>query len=542
VRFQKQSEGNEMSKKLKLVFLKSRLLSGFGILAMLLGQIPVSVFAAPPAPARIYLPLVATGGQPSPLPASPYATALSQALARCAATALNQVCYAGGSLTLTGGGPLTTPGQAAALDGVSGLKLISPDASHFSVALLRLAADSATPDLGLTVLAFGNVEIQNLTLFTAAAANGDAAPALSFSSSPVPGADPITGGLIVHNPSHEDPLSITLNGADLTLASSAVVQAQPGAQMTVTNTTGTVLVQTNAGEAALPQAHQSSILLDNAGKAVGAPTPPSEIEAALLVPLVPSNSDDENLLVPLVRPAQDMRALLLADFDRAHKRCMQGSSRHVYNVFYWARFLKEFKLLSDDEWLVLDIQIRQCARFEIEFNSEITGSSSTSAGSTHVRGQGMIVSFDFDGQLVSQETMPITHLNYNFTAPPICPYQTSVTDGALHMTEASLRINGNNLEISTTIQPVAMEEYVRYTCDGMQMPQIAAFARWRMMFLDLHKPEQLGFDHLYKLDNWKYLSGEIFAESIFADRQAAFYDGVSSESMWMFMLHKPGGL
>ena len=136
-----------------------------------------------------YLPIVFGPGKPGPSPASPYAAALSQALADCAGTVLNQVCYAGGSVTLDGGGPLTTPGQVATLDGVSGLTLVSPDAGHWSVALVRLAADSPTPGLGLTLLAFGNVAIRNLTLFRAAAANGDVAPALSFSSSPVPGQD-----------------------------------------------------------------------------------------------------------------------------------------------------------------------------------------------------------------------------------------------------------------------------------------------------------------------------------------------------------------
>jgi len=202
---------------------------------------------------HVFLPLALAPGQPPP--ASPYAAALSQALADCTATALNQVCYGGGSVTLDGGGPLTTPGQVATLDGVSGLTLVSPDAAHWRIALLRLAADSPTPDLGLTLLAFGNVEIHNLTLFQLAAGNGDVAPALSFSSSPVPGQALMTGGLIVYNPNHEEPLFIRLNGADLTLASSAVVQAQPGANMTVTMATGSALVSPADGEGAVIQSY-----------------------------------------------------------------------------------------------------------------------------------------------------------------------------------------------------------------------------------------------------------------------------------------------
>ena len=144
-----------------------------------------------------------------------------------------------------------------------------------------------TTGLGLTLIAFGNVEIRNLTLFQAATGNGDVAPALSFSSSPVAGQDPETGGLIVYNPNHEEPLSLRLNGADLTLASSAVVQAKPGDKMTVSMAAGSALVSTSAGESAAAQAQQLSVPLDGNGAATGAPTAPTIPGEELLEPLVP---------------------------------------------------------------------------------------------------------------------------------------------------------------------------------------------------------------------------------------------------------------
>jgi hypothetical protein len=211
-------------------------------------------------------------------------------------TTLNQVCYAGGSVTLDGG-PLTTPGQVATLDGVSGLTLVSPDAGHWSVALLRLAADSPTPDPRLTLLAFGNVESRNLTLFDAAAGNRDVAPALSFSSNPVPGLDPEMGGLIVYDPTPGEPLSINLNGADLTLASSAIVQAQPWVKMIVTMATGSALVNTAADD----------------GTAADAPATPTTIEDRLLEPLVPHYEGD--LLTPLVPPL-----LVRSGWGAGHRR------------------------------------------------------------------------------------------------------------------------------------------------------------------------------------------------------------------------------
>lgn len=257
--------------------------TSLAMLAMLSGLLPYSLLveplaahavapAADPAPTvdvavdnhgstesvyKAYLPMAFGQGQSGPTPPSAYATALSQALADCAATPLNKICYGQGSVTLAGGASLTTPGQVASLDGVSGLTLVSPDPGHWSVALLRLAVESPSSALGLTLLAFGNVEIRDLMLFDSAAADADLAPALSFSSSPVPGQDPETGGLIVYNPSDEEPLAIGLNGADLILVSSAVVQAQPGDRMIVTMATGSALVNTPEGDETVRGSHES---------------------------------------------------------------------------------------------------------------------------------------------------------------------------------------------------------------------------------------------------------------------------------------------
>ncbi|MBI5031083.1 MAG: hypothetical protein HZB51_11190 [Chloroflexi bacterium] len=336
---------------------------------------------------KVYLPIVLKPS--SPPPASPYAAALSQALAKCAGTTLNQVCYASGSVTLVGGGPLTTPGQVATLDGVSGLTLVSPDKDHWSIALLRLAADSPTSNFGLTLLAFGNITIRNLTLFHTAVGNGDVAPALSFSSGPVTGQKAVTGGIIVYNPNHEEPLSIRLNGADLTLASSALVQAQPGVKMTVMMATGNALVDTAAGDGAVVQTHQLTVPLDGDGNVAGAPTTPTAIDQAqlddmndLLEPLVPE------LPVDLNRELQDN----LDQFDAALYLCIQGNSRQVYRVMYYARLLKMYEShYPSDRMSLINFQVTNCATFEIEFNSVIYSTLISASGSMYIQGQGMIV-------------------------------------------------------------------------------------------------------------------------------------------------------
>ena len=48
----------------------------------------------------------------------------------------------------------------------------------------------------------------------------------------------------------------------------------------------------------------------------------------------------------------------------------------------------------------INVQVRQCATFELEFNSVITGTASYISGNLYVQGQGMIVSYDMDGRLV----------------------------------------------------------------------------------------------------------------------------------------------
>ncbi len=539
------------------------------ILAMLLGLLPGSISAASLAAQvavpvsgpqltvssavvnasatddlvpSVYLPIVLSSGQPAPPPASPYAAALSQALADCTGTALNQVCYAGGSVTLDGGGPLTTPGQVATLDGVSGLTLVSPDAGHWSVALLRLAADSPTPDLGLTVLAFGNVEIRNLTLFDAAAGNGDVAPALSFSSSPAPGEASVTGGLLVYNPSDEEPLSITLNGADLTLASSAIVEAQPGVKMTVTMAKGSAIVNTAAGDGAVIRGQQLSVPLDGNGIAAGAPTPPTEFDASLLAPLV--IEDEESLLTPLVpsliADLNEELDDLLAKFDSAYQRCMQGNSRQVYRVMVFARLLKKNEAhLQDGLLSLIDVQVMQCATFELEFNSVVSTTSPIAWGSMYVQEQGMIVSYDMDGHLVQPAQMPLEHRRYDVDFALAQCLNLEIIDGRLIHSEGYMRVNRNRLDISTLLAPAGIFENTTWTCAD-QPYDYANPASWWTLFRELHSSEFTLTGYRFTPDHWKYTGNHILAEAILNPEVTPVEGGLTTGDTFIVLIHSPG--
>lgn len=548
--------------------MKHNWLTVMAILAMLLGLVPGSVFV-PPLAARVpgpdlaanvavvsddppielahtaYLPLVVGSGQPGPPPTSTYAAALSQALADCAGTALNQVCYGRGSVTLDGGGPLTIPGQVATLDGVSGLTLVSPDPAQWSIALLRLAADSLTPDLGLTLLVFGNVEINSLILFDAAADNWDVAPALLFSSSPVPGQDPQTGGLVLYNP-NEEPLSIDLNGVDLSLASSAVVEARPGVKMTVTMATGAALVSTASGDSGAIRGQQLTVPLDAGGAAAGAPTTPTEIDEDLLEPLVSHKEDD--LLEPLVPEFEPVDLVqefqdLLARFDSAYDRCMQGDSSQVYRVMWRGRMLRINKsLLPAGRLSLIEAQVKQCATFELEFNSVVTGTSSIAWGSIYVQEQGMIVSYDIDGQLVQPQEGPLTHVRYDmdFVWPPEC-YDVVLEDGRVGLQEGYMRINRSRLDISTpVIHPTVGEQFMGFLPCFNPPGEYPNPASWTTLFYLLHESELFVGGFQFTPAHWKYTGNQILAEAIITGREVLFNDGTATGATWLIMLHKPG--
>jgi hypothetical protein len=540
------------------------------ILAMLLGLLPSSISAASLAAQvavpvsspqltvssavvnasatddlvpSVYLPVVLSSGQPAPPPASPYAAALSEALADCTGTALNQVCYAGGSVTLDGGGPLTAPGQVATLDGVSGLTLVSPDAGHWSVALLRLAAEATTPDLGLTVLAFGNVEIRNLTLFDAATDNGDVAPALSFSSSPVPGEASVTGGLLVYNPNDEESLSITLNGADLTLASSAIVEAQPGVKMTVTMAKGTAIVNTAAGDGGVIRGQQLSVPLDGNGVAAGAPTPPTEFDDSLLAPLV---IEDDDLLTPLVpsliADLNEELDDLLAKFDSAYERCMQGDSRQVYRVMVFARLLKKNEAhLPGGLLSLIDVQVMQCATFELEFNSVISTTTPFASGSMYVQEQGIIASYDMDGHLVQPAQMPLEHRYYDvvFALAQCLDPQVEIIDGKLIHSEGYMRVNRNRLDISTLLAPAGIFENLTWTCADQPLPYANA-AAWWTLFRKLHDSEYTLTGFQFTPDDWKYTGNHILAEAILSREMSPPEGGLTAEDTFIVLIHSPG--
>jgi hypothetical protein len=442
-------------------------------------------------------------------PAGPYAQMLSRVQQMCSATGLNQVCYANGQITLqpkTGTVTFTQPGAIADLANVQGLSLTSSsaDSQKWSLAFLRLRANSVMPDQGLTILAFGNVQISDISLFENQVDPGDAVtlPSLQFTSSPIAGATGLgSSGLIVTNPTEEELLSLTLNGAAITLGSTTLVRAQPGSnEMTVAMATGTSLTEVNGESSAAARGQQVSVPLDQNGKASGPPQP-----------AVPADPVDD-LLTPL--PTQEEikkeREAYLTRLNRAIDRCLQGRSAYVYNVLYWVSIFKGFppdpegKYVDPAKLVQAYSRAAQCLTFEVDFDSNVTTSTTGLTESSHLQTQGLRLQFNYDGTLKSGGRQTLDYLSYTYNTLPGCPITTQTTPGTLEVAGGSLKIVVNQVRISMTLWVTKQPTDKAITNCPPAPPMTISHAHWVPVFSYMHddlweKPELL-----YRFNDWKY--------------------------------------
>ena len=254
-------------------------------------------------------------------------------------------------------------------------------------------------------------------------------------------------------------------------------------------------------------------------------------------PIAPTDEDD--LLAPL--DIKGAVADLLVEKDLAYDRCLQGDSRQVYRIMYFARILQEYKrkyprFFPDGSMDAIDVQVKQCARFEIEFNSDVTMTTVFASGNIYVQGQGMIVSYGMDGRLVQPAQIPLTHRRYNMNFPT--GFSVVLSDGRLVLSDSYMRINRNRLDISTKMMPVAVWEHLIFCCPAPH--EVANGHDWLTAFWFLHLSELITVDgYVFTPAHWKYTGNQILAEAIF-ERETPFMDGVATGNTWVVMLHKPG--
>lgn len=484
-----------------------------------------------PTTTQLFLPLVTNGkaaeGE-SPL-TTPYAQQLAAAGQQCADTPANHVCL--GSGVMDG---FAQVGASVPLTGVTTLAVHSPSpaVADWTVLLLRLQAPGEeTITKTLDVLAVGHVDLTALHLFTGTVTNPvsmSAVPQLHMASQPLGEGDTrAPSGLILHNP-QDELLSIAVNGAGVTLGSTAFVQAQPGVALVVNLREGSALVQAAGAAHAVVAGSQVTVPLDEQGTVAGMPGEPTEY--------------DDELIVPLLTPAQVTYNELSARLSQALLQCrLANNPKRVYRAFYFARQLNTAamrRLMSQAVWDGYAELIKRCARFEVIFDATITGDT-TADWSDQLHSDGAFVQFDYNGNLVAWASAPARHLQVSATVPVCSVSAISAPEGTFRVEAASLKLFYNTFRIALSAFPYLEPVRGTITCPA-PAPATSLTIEWNTMFLTLH-PDLWTGTPPYSIgqDAWHYTGRRIFAEAIFADRSAPVLDGTIRSTSYFILRHAP---
>lgn len=475
--------------------------------------------AAAQAPATqgndLFLPLVANNSAAAP--AGLYAQLLQRVAQHCGATGLNQICYVNGVVSLNAADDgFNAPGAVADLTDGAIVRVTSTGSSidQLSAAWLRLR--TVTPDHALTILAFGNVQIEEIALFVNETDlnNEKTLPSLRFASSPIAGVDKLgSSGLIVANPAEEDLLSLTLNGAALTLGSTALVEATPSAEMKVTMASGASRTEANGGESTAVQNQQVSVPLDASGNAAGAPTTAREL------------TDDEflaQMLDELLEKLKDQIALAntaLERLNRATDRCVAGQARYIYNVLYWVRVIEKTPgikgLINNTLLSQAYSRAANCLSFEVVFDSTVNTTHPNLRMSSHLNMEGMPVQFLVDGRFIAINSS-LDYVSYSYIPSQSCgPISIAKTAGELEVDSASLQIAGNKVRVATTLRVSKMpDESATISCPPAP-PLVVGEDHWVSVFFNMHEDLWQKPDPSFRFSEWKYNGGVNFAEAVY---------------------------
>ncbi|GAB4413658.1 MAG: hypothetical protein Fur0044_08120 [Anaerolineae bacterium] len=552
-----------------------RFAAGLGLIIILVSLLQLAAGPAaaqePQPGATLYLPLVFKSGS-SATPASPYAQMLLSALERCyEATGLNQMCYGNGQIQGAAGQTFTQPGDIENLVNGQSLTLTSPNGKNWSVALLRLRTDSITPDQSLILLAFGNAQISNLALFNGVSNDEAILPGLQFASSPVAGAPQGVSGLIIFNPAADEYQSITVNGAVVTLETSAFSQAKPGNIMNVTMVNGSALmVEAGNGSSAVIPSHQVSVPLGVDGLATGTPGAAVALAGDALAPLrlttqaQLSAANAAHPMVDIMLKAipeyftdskanafyNDLAGIYETNINKVYNRCVTEptDARSVYGLMVLNKMLRSNPNLDpafgSQRFAQLAAKMRQCATFELEFDSQVSVMKPELSYTSHVNSQGFQLWFDLNGELFfeNDQVVPIKHLNYEVIGgeAPGCAMRTILEDGQMLLVDygfATLR--GSKLKIHLEVWPDVPFEEIYYTCPGAP-PSDSIPLAWSPIFYLFHQDKLRSTPpEAYIFKDWKYNGRKNFAEAIYTDLTADF-DGASATSdSYLILVHTP---
>ena len=556
--------------------------------------------------------LAACGSGPNLSGPPEYMTALSKVLEACDQVGLNQVCFGQGTITVEPQPNVrledfTQPGDILALEAITGLRLESND--DWSVAVMRLQADFTDAEKYLTIVVMGETQLSNihaslddlppLIISSGEADATQTTPAaepvileplqgFNFSSEPLSD-DPADSpnGLLMWTPVGDETASILLNGAVVTLGSTALVHTQPGNQMTVAMLEGTTLVTAADGQTGIAEGGtQVSVpvevvltdeIRDPRAEAVAHAVaqyqpepldPRAEAVAHAVAQYAPEPLDpraeaiahavDQYIILNDPRAEAIARAVdqypdavakdIKTRYQRAINRCTDPENpqlRYVYNVLYFYNLIRAFEDpdireafrragLSD-----VEAQAASCLSFELDFDSTIYTDNSVLQSTSHVRAEGVKLQFSPNGDAKS-ESYPLQYLSFetkNISADgcPVGSFET--VDGTFQVIGGGLKINQDQLRLTIEIEPIGATENLVFACPLEEVP-VPNFIHWRTHFAIMHGSEQLEIDR-FAIKNWKFTgNGEHFAEAIYENNFSAGSSQID-DTTFIVLVHTP---
>lgn len=539
-----------------------------------------------------------------------YMSALSKALEVCEHVGVDQVCFGQGTITVEPQPNVrledfTQPGDTLALAGITGLRLeASPSIDGWGVAVMRFQADFTDPEEYLTVVVMGETELSDIhssleELPPLAFSGGEEVaddpavlePLQSFNFSSVPLSDnpaDSPNGLLMWTPLGDESASVLINGAVVTLGSTALVQAQPGNQMTVAMFEGNTLVTAADGQSGIAQGGtQVSIpielpsgeIRDPRAEAIAHavaqynPEPIDPRAAAIAdavaqytpTPLDPRAEAIAHAVAQYVGSSapSDPRAEAISwavsqyphavakdiktRYQRAIDRCTDPEtpqSRYIYNILYFYNLTRSFtdpdilEAIRQAKISDLDAAASGCLSFELDFDSTVY-TENVLQSTSHVRAEGVKLQISLNGE-VTGESSPLQYLSFdtkNITegACEVGSYET--VDGTFQVTGGGLKVNKDQLTLALEIEPKGATENLVFACPNAEVPT-PNFLHWRTYFATLHGSQQLEIDR-FSIQDWKFTGQDgHFAEAIY-ETSLPVAGAQMSETTFIVLVHTP---
>jgi hypothetical protein len=523
-----------------------------------------------------------------------YVTRLIDALTACATLARNQVCFGHGAVALTlqpgaAAQPFGQPGDVIDLSDVAALS-VGGDGANWGVAVLSLEAGLAAENENLTAFVMGPVELSLLDLALEVegdpgwiiepdtgeeTAAEDLPNPLTFEpvqrlslTSGAPAAQGWPAGLLMWTPLEGGLASFELNGVNVRLGSTALVEANPALGLTLATLEGTAVLTVGDNSGIVPGGGQASVPLDAEGYASGPITIPAGMDPRAeaiahavaqygVVPPIDPRAEAISAAVDqyhpeLAEPDPWMDRVLTRAYagwlERAVNRCTSPAranrSRYVYNVLYWDTVLDRMgsdaeidEILGQGARARLDAAARRCLTFEIDFGSYAEVHAQSLTYMIDLESEGLPLHVAPTGYLETADDAIVSHALFEVIGEeaPACTNDLITEDGQLIINGLWLRINVNAIRIGIDFRPEVPLELVRYYCPtGTHDVPLA----WQVLFGGAYGEMTIPETGAIRFANWRVTQGEHFAETI-EERPITLDGGEGSITAYFTLVHTP---